>query len=158
MKSNFKKHRQQYLYVQSKTSKWLSPSLEMSVLPPGKPFHPETRVCWAELGLLWAMLAAMTSLAGSAGLSPAGSCPQAGSGSVGDTWAVSRRAERALALLRGSVSLIAHGGCPPVRSSYPSAVKCEESCTIFSVSLLSGVIWIIRLWFALQYSVLEFGL
>lgn len=116
MKSNFTKHRQQYLYVQSKASKWLSLSLEMSVLPPEKPFHPETRVCWAELGLLWAVLAAMTILASSAGLSPAGSCPQTGSGSVGDTWAVSAqgwaRTCRALTLLRDSVSLIVRGGYP----------------------------------------------
>lgn len=102
MKSNFRKHSQQHLYVRSKASKWLSPSLEMGVLPPGKPFHPESRVCWAEQGLLWAVLAAMTILAGSVCLSPAGGCsragwaprvPAAGSGSVGDTRVVPTRTQ-----------------------------------------------------------------
>lgn len=105
MKSNFRKHSQQHLYVRSKASKWLSPSLEMGVLPPGKPFHPESRVCWAEQGLLWAVLAAMAILAGSVCLSPAGGCsragwaprvPAAGSGSVGDTRVVPARASAGL--------------------------------------------------------------
>lgn len=115
MKSNFTKHRQQYLYVQSKASKWLSSSLEMGVLPPGKPFHPENQ------GLLSRAGAALscTWCHDNFGLSPAGSCPQAGSGSVGDIWAVSAqgwaRTRRAHALLRGLVSLTAHGDYPPVR-------------------------------------------
>lgn len=101
MKSDFTKHSQQYLYEQSKASKWLSPSLEVGVLPPGKPFHPKSRACWAEQGLFWAALPATMILADSVCLCPSVGCPRpgwvprvptAGTGSVGDTCVVSAHA------------------------------------------------------------------
>lgn len=176
MQSNFRKHSQQHLYVQSKASKWLSPSLEVGVLPPGKPFYPEGRVCWAEQGLLWAVLAAMTILAGSVCLSPAGCCsqagwaprvPAAGSGSVGDTRVVSAPvstglnthaahprtgSSAVLCLWLRMVVILEFASINPQQWGMKRAVL-YSACTC--CLMLYGVI---RLWFALQYSVLEFGL
>lgn len=154
MNSNFTKHRQQYLYVQSKASQWSSPSLEMGVLPPGMPFHPESRGCCAEQGLLWAVLAAMIILASSA------ACWQSAPGPRGRQWVcrwhLCHARARCCAVLcpwLRMVIILEFASISRQQWGMRKAVL-YSACTC--CLMLYGVI--VRLWFALQYSVLEFGL